>query len=131
MVYPDEAKSQCSIKSRSGGFAGAGPRRVRRFSDCSCKVAGNLSWVLWDPINPSTGAPTIEPGRMGLLFAIKLIILGIALWLFVGAKRPFCRYVCPIGWFWSLFNKMDRSDARKLNVLMAWLGVTKGIISNE
>jgi len=70
-------------------------------------LTAGIPWVLWNPINPTTGAPTIEPGRVGLLFAVKLIILGIALWLFVAAKRPFCRYVCPLGLFWSLFNKVS------------------------
>jgi len=70
-------------------------------------ITAGIPWVLWNPIDPSTGSPTIEPGRVGLLFVIKLIILGIALCLFVIAKRPFCRYVCPMGLFWSLFNKVS------------------------
>lgn len=70
-------------------------------------ITAGIPWVLWNPINPATGSPTIEAGRVGLLFAIKLIILCIALVLFVISKRPFCRYVCPIGLFWSLFNKVS------------------------
>jgi len=66
-----------------------------------------IPWVLWNPINPSTGVLTIAPGTVGLLFAVKLIILGTALWFFVSSKRPFCRYICPMGLFWSFFNKVS------------------------
>lgn len=69
-------------------------------------VAG-IPWVTWNPINPTTGAPTIEPGTVGYLFAIKLIILAAALGLFVISKRPFCQYMCPMGLFWSFFNKFS------------------------
>lgn len=66
-----------------------------------------IPWALWNPINPATGALTIEPGTIGLLFALKLIILGTVLWLFVISKRPFCTYFCPMGVFWSFFNKVS------------------------
>ena len=69
-------------------------------------VAG-IPWVLWNPTNPTTGAPTIEPGSVGFLFAVKLIILGVVLWLFVVSKRPFCQFICPMGLFWSFFNKIS------------------------
>lgn len=66
-----------------------------------------IPWVLWNPINPSTGVPTVAPGTVGLLFAVKLIILVVALWFFVSSKRPFCTYFCPMGVFWSFFNKVS------------------------
>jgi ferredoxin-type protein NapH len=70
-------------------------------------LTAGIPWVLWNPVSPSTGDLTIEPGTVGFLFVVKLIILGIALWLFVSAKRPFCRYICPMGLFWSFFNKVS------------------------
>jgi polyferredoxin len=70
-------------------------------------LTAGIPWVLWNPVDPSTGDLTIEPGTVGFLFAVKLIILGIALWFFVSAKRPFCRYICPMGLFWSFFNKVS------------------------
>lgn len=75
-------------------------------------VAG-IPWVTWNPINPTTGSPTIEPGTVGLLFVIKILILLGLLILFVYALRPFCRYICPMGVFWGFFNKIS---ILKLNV---------------
>jgi ferredoxin-type protein NapH len=70
-------------------------------------LTAGIPWVLWNPVNPSTGELTIEPGTVGFLFAVKLAILAIALWLFVSSKRPFCTYFCPMGVFWSFFNKVS------------------------
>ena len=69
-------------------------------------VAG-IPWVLWNPVNPVTGGPTIEPGSVSWLFFIKMFLLVGTLYLFVLAKRPFCRYVCPLGLFWGFFNKIS------------------------
>ncbi len=70
-------------------------------------VVAGIPWVLWNPINPSTGTLTIEPGAVGWMFALKLVILAVVLWLFVVSKRPFCQYICPMGLFWSFFNKVS------------------------
>lgn len=70
-------------------------------------VVAGIPWVTWNPINPSTGAPTIDPGSVGILFAIKILILIGALWFIIVAKRPFCRYICPMGLCWSFFNKVS------------------------
>ena len=69
-------------------------------------VAG-IPWIVWNPINPETGTPTIAAGTVGFLFAVKLILLGGFLYLFVVTKRPFCRFVCPLGLFYSFFNKVS------------------------
>ncbi|MBF0252452.1 MAG: 4Fe-4S binding protein [Candidatus Omnitrophica bacterium] len=69
-------------------------------------VAG-IPWVAWNPINPTTGDPTILPGTVGVLYWSKILLLVGFLYLFVVAKRPFCRYVCPLGLFWSFFNKIS------------------------
>lgn len=67
-------------------------------------VAG-IPWVAWNPVSPETGYPTVASGSVGFLFAIKVVVLLGFLVLFVVAKRPFCRFVCPMGLFWSFFNR--------------------------
>lgn len=44
---------------------------------------------------------------LGLMFAWKLLILVIIMLLAVFVYRPFCRYICPLGAFYSLFNKIS------------------------
>lgn len=54
------------------------------------------------------GLPILRDEAMrtliGKLFYIKMIILGIFLFLFVITKRPFCKIACPLGAFYSIFN---------------------------
>ena len=69
-------------------------------------VAG-IPWVAWNPINPETGAPTVAPGSVGLLYAVKLLILLGFLGLFCFSKRPFCRFACPMGLVLSFFNRIS------------------------
>ncbi len=50
---------------------------------------------------------------VGPLFLVKLLILlGFLAWMAV-TKRPFCRFVCPLGAIWSPFN---RASTLKLSV---------------
>ncbi len=46
------------------------------------------------------------------LFAWKLAILGAVLVLSVFIHRPFCRYLCPLGAFYSLFQKCSLLQLR-------------------
>jgi len=69
-------------------------------------VAG-IPWVLWNPIDPETGEQLLASKPPGLLFAIKIILLSGFVLLFVWVKRPFCRFVCPMGLIWSFFNKIS------------------------
>lgn len=68
-------------------------------------IVAGIPWVLWNPVNPSTGAATIEPGTVGILFIVKIAIMIAMFILFVIVKRPFCRFICPLGLFWGFFNK--------------------------
>ena len=44
----------------------------------------------------------------GWLFVLKLVILvGFLVWMAL-SKRPFCRFVCPLGAIWSPFNRISR-----------------------
>ena len=40
-------------------------------------------------------------------FFIKLAIAIVFILLFVVIRRPFCRYMCPLGAMWGLFNKIS------------------------
>jgi ferredoxin len=40
-------------------------------------------------------------------FFIKLVIAIVFIFLFVVIRRPFCRYMCPLGAMWGLFNKIS------------------------
>ena len=44
--------------------------------------------------------------RLGGLFSLKLVILGIVLASALIVWRPFCRYICPLGAIYGLFNKV-------------------------
>ncbi len=44
---------------------------------------------------------------IGTLYYWKASILFLFLFLFVVTKRPFCRYFCPLGAIYSLFNKIS------------------------
>lgn len=44
---------------------------------------------------------------IGFLFAWKMLLLIIILVASIFIYRPFCRYICPLGAFYSLFNKVS------------------------
>ncbi len=60
---------------------------------------------------------------IGMLYYWKLFILVIFIILFVLTKRPFCRYFCPLGAFYSIFNKfsffkLNKNHSKCTNCLM-------------
>jgi len=50
--------------------------------------------------------PALRP-LMGTLFAWKVTLLFVFLALMVFTYRPFCRTLCPLGAFYSLFNRVS------------------------
>lgn len=78
---------------------------------CGALIAG-IPWVLWNPVDPVVGLPTIEAGSVGTLFTVKMLILGAFLLLFLFIKRPFCRTVCPLGAMYAVFNRMSLVSVR-------------------
>lgn len=70
-------------------------------------LMAGLPWVLWDPVDPLTALPVIEPGMVGWLFAVKIAVLVVFLGLFVVTRRPFCRTFCPLGAIYSFFNRIS------------------------
>jgi polyferredoxin len=66
-----------------------------------------IPWVLWNPVNPVFGQPTVDMIALGWFFVLKiLILLGIIL-LVIISKRPFCRIFCPLGLLFAPFNKLS------------------------
>jgi len=70
-------------------------------------LIGGIPWAVWNPTHPVFEEPIIEPGSFGLMFWVKIVILGGFLVWFVLAKRPFCRTVCPLGAIFSIFNRIS------------------------
>jgi polyferredoxin len=62
-------------------------------------LEAGIPWVLLDAGLRS---------QVGWLFAVKLLILFAFLIWMLGTKRPFCRFVCPLGAIWSPFNRLSR-----------------------
>jgi polyferredoxin len=46
-------------------------------------------------------------GAAGLLFLWKGTLLALTIWLSVKTFRPFCRFLCPLGALYSLFNRVS------------------------
>ena len=46
-------------------------------------------------------------GAAGFIFRWKIVILALTLLLSVVIYRPFCRYVCPLGAIYGVFNKIS------------------------
>lgn len=46
-------------------------------------------------------------GTVGYLFTWKMFLLIIIISASIFVYRPFCRYICPLGAFYSLFNKVS------------------------
>ena len=46
-------------------------------------------------------------GALGFLFRWKLVILLVTVLLAVIVYRPFCKYICPLGAVYSLFNRIS------------------------
>lgn len=70
------------------------------------KLTAGLPWMLWDPVDPVTGA-TIIPGPPGALFYFVTALLFVFLIWFVFSKRPFCVGFCPLGAIFALFNRIS------------------------
>lgn len=69
-----------------------------------CPMGTLTAGLPWVTINPGD---VIAPDDVGGLFLLKLLILGAFLGLFVIARRPFCRSVCPMGAILGLFNRVS------------------------
>ncbi len=63
--------------------------------------------VAWNPGGDifTQGGSIIS--RVGALFYLKLSILFALVAAAVMVHQPFCRYACPLGAIWSLFNKLS------------------------
>lgn len=70
-------------------------------------IEAGIPFVLWNPSGDmfTQGGSIIS--RVGLLFYAKLFILFALVAFAVFVHQPFCRYVCPLGAIWSLFNRFS------------------------
>jgi len=57
-----------------------------------------IPWVFID---------TAIRSQIGALYVLKLVILAAFVIWMVRTKRPFCRFVCPLGAIWSPFNRVS------------------------
>lgn len=64
-------------------------------------------------------------GAAGFLFKWKLVILVVTVFSSVVIYRPFCRYACPLGAFYGLFNKISFLRLRVDNDKCTKCGVCK------
>jgi polyferredoxin len=46
---------------------------------------------------------------VGTFFYVKIVVLIIFIYLMIVVKNPFCRFVCPLGAIFSLFNPFSRA----------------------
>lgn len=58
------------------------------------------------------GIPLVLMDKMlqsiiGFLYTWKLVILGIIIFLSIIIYRPFCKYICPLGAIYSIFNPIS------------------------
>lgn len=56
---------------------------------------------------PLSIANTAIRSALGKLFTMKSIFLGITVILSIIFYRPFCKWICPLGAFYSFFNKIS------------------------
>ncbi len=61
-------------------------------------LEGGIPLMLADPV---------LRGLAGILFDWKVLVLVIVLFASMLIHRPFCRYLCPLGAFYSLFNRFS------------------------
>jgi polyferredoxin len=78
---------------------------------CKLCPAGTLEAgipiVLWNPSGDifTQGGPIVT--RIGVLFSVKLLILFTLVLSAIFIHQPFCRYACPLGAIYSLFNRVS------------------------
>ncbi len=70
-------------------------------------LQAGLPWAAWNPIMPVYNEPVVSQASLGFFFAVKVLILLLFLGLFVIAKRPFCRTICPLGAIFGIFNRFS------------------------
>lgn len=63
--------------------------------------------ILWNPGGDifTQGGPIVS--RVGMLFNVKLLILFSFVAAAIFIHQPFCRYACPLGAIYSVFNKVS------------------------
>jgi len=70
-------------------------------------VEASVPLILWNPSGDifSQGGSIVS--RVEVLFYIKLFILFALVSSAIFMHQPFCRYICPLGAIWSIFNRFS------------------------
>jgi ferredoxin-type protein NapH len=63
--------------------------------------------VSWNPSGDIFTQGGAMISRVGLLFDVKLFILFVLVSAAIFIHQPFCRYLCPLGAIYSIFNKVS------------------------
>lgn len=67
-------------------------------------LEAGIPFVIWNPQGGDLGLSSSIRDLVGWLFSVKIAILAVLLGLMVFIKRPFCRFLCPLGAIYALFN---------------------------
>ncbi len=70
-------------------------------------LEAGIPFVLWNPSGDMFTQGGSILSRVGILFYAKLLILFALVAFAVFVHQPFCRYVCPLGAIWSVFNRFS------------------------
>ncbi|MGB8656898.1 MAG: 4Fe-4S binding protein [Candidatus Zixiibacteriota bacterium] len=62
---------------------------------------------LWNPSGDIFTQGGSVVSRAGVLFFTKILILGAVVTAAIFVYQPFCRYACPLGAIWSMFNRFS------------------------
>lgn len=68
-----------------------------------------IPWAIWDKEiwNPNTGSMSYIRDMIGWLYGLKISVLVVFLVSVLFYKRVFCRVLCPLGAFFSIFNRFS------------------------
>jgi polyferredoxin len=76
-------------------------------------------------------------GALGWLFRYKILILIVTLYLSIKIYRPFCKYFCPLGSIYGLFNKfsfyqmkVDKDKCTRCNACIKACKMNIDVINN-
>ncbi len=70
-------------------------------------LEAGIPMVAWNPGGDIFTEGGSIVSRVGTLFYFKILILLALIAAAILVRQPFCRYACPLGAIWSVFNKLS------------------------
>jgi len=70
-------------------------------------LEAGIPLIIWNPSSDVFSPENSIAARVGTLFYLKVLILVGIVGLAVIIKRAFCRFICPLGAIFSLFNRFS------------------------